>query len=124
MEQNGQRESHRHGGDKGLRADEKTPRVDDVQRALRPGGSEGTSAATWSTWTADTIMGSGFWLVISQLIDVSNIAMPTFDNELATRMTANATLPNRPQRESAPEAVTNLTPDSLDNRTPRKITNT
>ena len=46
-----------------------------------------------ATWTADTIIGSGLRLVISQLVDVSNIAMPTFDSALAIRKTVNARLP-------------------------------
>ena len=73
-----------------------------------------------ATWTAETIIGSGLRLVISQLIDISNIATPTFETELAIRITVNARLPNTPQRESAPAEGSNLTPDSLDKRTPRK----
>ena len=54
-----------------------------------------------ATWTAETISGSGLRLVISQLIAVSNIAMPMLEIELATRMTVKARLPNTPQREAA-----------------------
>ena len=54
-----------------------------------------------ATWTAETISGSGLRLVISQLMAVSNIAMPMLETELATRMTVKATLPNTPQREGA-----------------------
>jgi len=52
-----------------------------------------------ATWTADTISGFGLSLVISQLIDVSNIAIPTLESALAIRIAVNATLPNTPQRE-------------------------
>ena len=52
-----------------------------------------------ATWTADTISGSGLRLVISQLVAVSNIAIPTADRDVMIRMTVNATLPNTPQRE-------------------------
>ena len=51
-----------------------------------------------ATWTADTIIGSGLRLVISQFDEVSNIANPTFDAELAISMTVNAKLPKTPQR--------------------------
>ena len=40
-----------------------------------------------ATWTADTIIGSGLRLVISQFDEVSNIANPMFEAELAIRMT-------------------------------------
>src|SRR5271155_2639615 len=36
-----------------------------------------------ATWTAETIIGSGLRLVINQFVDMSNIANPTFDAELA-----------------------------------------
>ena len=52
-----------------------------------------------ATWTAETIIGLGLRFVISQLIDVSNIAMPTLDTELAIRMTVNARWPNTPHRD-------------------------
>ena len=71
-----------------------------------------------ATWTAETIIGSGLRLVINQLIDVSNIANPTFDAELAIRMTVNAKLPNTPQRQSGPAGASNLTLDSLDKKNP------
>ena len=51
-----------------------------------------------ATWTADTIIGSGLRLVMSQFDEVSNIANPTFDAELAISMTVNAKLPKTPQR--------------------------
>ena len=54
-----------------------------------------------ATWTADTISGFGLSLVISQLIEVSNIAIPTLETALAIRIAVNATLPNTPQREEA-----------------------
>ena len=50
-----------------------------------------------ATWTADTIIGSGLRLVMSQFDEVSNIANPTFDAELAISMTVNAKLPKTPQ---------------------------
>ena len=43
-----------------------------------------------ATWTAETIRGLGLRLVISQAEAVSNIANPTLESELATRMTAKA----------------------------------
>ena len=55
-----------------------------------------------ATWTAETIIGSGLRLVISQFVDVSNIANPTFDAEVAIRTTVNARLPKTPQRQSRP----------------------
>ena len=73
-----------------------------------------------ATWTAETIIGSGLRLVISQLIDVSNIANPTFDAELAIRMTVNAKLPNTPQRHSRPAGASDLTLNSLDKKRPRR----
>ncbi len=56
-----------------------------------------------ATWTADTISGFGLSLAISQLIEVSNIAIPTLDIALAIRIAANAGLPNTPQREAGAE---------------------
>ena len=53
-----------------------------------------------ATWTADTINGFGLRLVISQLVAVSNIAMPTLEIALAIRITVNAVLLNTPQREA------------------------
>ena len=40
-----------------------------------------------ATCTADTIIGSGLRLVMSQFDEVSNMANPTFDAELAISMT-------------------------------------
>lgn len=48
--------------------------------------------------------GSGLRLVISQLVAVSNMAMPTLEIALATRIAVKAALPNTPQRETE-EAV-------------------
>jgi hypothetical protein len=59
-------------------------------------------------------MGSGLRLVISQLVAVSNIAMPTFDSELATRTTVKARFPKTPQRDIALTDGSDLTMDSLD----------
>ena len=68
--------------------------------ASAPAGSVSRNiGSVVAIWTADTIIGSGLRLVISQLVDVSNIAMPTFDAELAIRMTVKARLPNTPQRD-------------------------
>ena len=53
-----------------------------------------------ATWTADTISGFGLRLVISQLVAVSNIAMPTLEIALEIRMTVKAGWPNTPQREA------------------------
>ena len=49
--------------------------------------------------TADTTIGSGLRLVISQADAVSNIATPILATALAATMTAKARLPNTPQRE-------------------------
>src|SRR5271169_5565601 len=76
-----------------------------------------------ATWTADTILGSGLRLVISQFVDVSNIANPTFDAELAIRTTVNARLPNTPRRQSRPAGASGLTLDSLDNKDPAESKN-
>ncbi len=67
-----------------------------------------------ATWTADTIIGSGSRLVISQLIDVSNMPMPMFEIELAIRMTVKATLLKTPHRDSPPDE-SDPTLDSVDN---------
>src|SRR5262249_4933986 len=67
-----------------------------------------------ATWTAETIIGSGLRLVINQLVDVSNMATPTFDIELAARMTMNARLANTPHRTSPPADPSNSALDSLD----------
>ena len=71
-----------------------------------------------ATWTADTIIGSGLRLVMSQFDEVSNIANPTFDAELAMSMTVNAKLPKTPQRQSRPAGASDLTLDSVDNKDP------
>jgi hypothetical protein len=71
-----------------------------------------------ATWTADTIIGSGLRLVMSQFDEVSNIANPTFDAELAISITVNATLPKTPQRQSPAEGASDLAVDSLDNKIP------
>ena len=55
---------------------------------------------------------------MSQFDDVSNIANPTFDAELAMSMTVNAKLPKTPQRQSWPAGASDLTLDSLDNKDP------
>ena len=71
-----------------------------------------------ATWTADTIIGSGLRLVMSQFDEVSNIAKPTFDAELAISMTVNARLPKTPQRQSPAAGASDLALDSLDNKIP------
>src|SRR6478609_4790427 len=69
-----------------------------------------------ATWTADTIMGSGLRLVMSQFDEVSNMAKPTFEAELAISMTVNAKLPKTPQARAA--GMSDLAVDSLDNTIP------
>src|SRR3984957_7074628 len=71
-----------------------------------------------ATWTADTIIGSGLRLVMSQFDEVSNIANPMFDAELAISIIVNAKLPKTPQRQSRPAGASDLTLDSLDNKDP------
>src|ERR1700733_6476261 len=71
-----------------------------------------------ATCTADTIIGSGLRLVMSQFDEVSNIANPTFDAELAISMTVNAKLPKTPQRQSPAVGASDLAVDSLDNKIP------
>jgi hypothetical protein len=73
-----------------------------------------------ATWTAETILGSGLRLVISQFVDISNIANPTFDAELAIRTTVNARLLKTPQRQSGPAGASGLTLDWLDKKDPSK----
>src|SRR5574337_638428 len=68
-----------------------------------------------ATCTADTIIGSGLRLVISQLDAVSNIAIATFDNELATRMTVNGRLAKTPQRDLLTAGGSGFTAESSDN---------
>src|SRR5271154_2956929 len=58
-----------------------------------------------TTWTAETSLGLGLRLVIIQAEPVSNIAKPTLESEVATRMTMKAELPSRPQRGSALDGV-------------------
>src|ERR1700722_2664706 len=58
-----------------------------------------------TTWTAETSLGLGLRLVISQAEPVSYIANPTLENEVAIRMTMNAGLPSRPERGSALDGV-------------------
>src|ERR1700727_2086826 len=71
-----------------------------------------------ATWTADTIIGSGLRLVMSQFDEVWNIANPMFDAELAISMTVNAKLPKTPQRQFRPAGASALTLDSVDNKDP------
>jgi hypothetical protein len=70
-----------------------------------------------ATWTAETIIGSGLRLVISQFDEVSNIANPTFDAELAIKMIVNAKLAKTPHRHSGLMGASELTLDSLDTKT-------
>jgi hypothetical protein len=53
---------------------------------------------------------------MSQFDEVSNIANPTFDAELAISMTVNAKLPKTPQSRTA--GASDLAVDSLDNKIP------
>jgi hypothetical protein len=55
---------------------------------------------------------------MSQFDEVSNIANPTFDAELAISMTVNAKLPKTPQRQSPAAGASDLALDSLDNKIP------
>jgi hypothetical protein len=55
---------------------------------------------------------------MSQFDEVSNIANPTFDAELAMSMTVNAKLPKTPQRQSPAADASDFALDSLDNKTP------
>ena len=68
-------------------------------------------------WTAETIIGSGLRLVISQFDDMSNIANPTFDAELATSITVNARLLKTPHGTSPRAGASELMLESLDKRT-------
>ena len=73
--------------------------------ASTPAGSVSRNIGSMvATCTADTIIGSGFRLVISQLIDVSNMAMPMFESELAIRMTENAACANTVGRDDGGSA--------------------
>jgi hypothetical protein len=53
---------------------------------------------------------------MSQFDEVSNIANPTFDAELAISIIVNAKLPKMPQSRAA--GVSDLAEDSLDNKIP------
>ena len=64
-------------------------------------------------WTAETILGLGLRLVISQPEPVSNIANPMLEREAAARMTTKEEWPNTPQRDSALNGVSGLTLSSL-----------
>lgn len=55
---------------------------------------------------------------MSQLIDASNMPMPTFDRELAIKMTVNARFAKTPQRDGAPADASDLTLELLDKRDP------
>jgi hypothetical protein len=55
---------------------------------------------------------------MSQFDEVSNMANPTFDAELAISMTVNAKLPKTPQRQSPAAGASDLAVDSLDNKIP------
>jgi hypothetical protein len=55
---------------------------------------------------------------MSQFDEVSNIANPMFDAELAISIIVNAKLPKTPQRQSRPAGAFDLTLDSLDNKDP------
>ena len=69
-------------------------------------------------WTAETIIGSGLRLVISQFDEVSNNANPMFEAEFAIRMTVNARLPKTPHRQAVPVGASGLT---LETRWTRKL---
>ena len=71
-----------------------------------------------ATWTAETISGSGVRLVISQLVAVSNMAMPTLEIALAIRIAVKAALPNTPQREGADAAFEDGVDGLLTGRNP------
>lgn len=55
---------------------------------------------------------------MSQFDEVSNIANPTLDAELAMSMTVNAKLPKTPQRHSPAAGAPDFALDSLDNKIP------
>ncbi len=61
-----------------------------------------------ATCTPETSRGLGLRLVIIQAEAVSNIANPTLESAVATRMTTKAELPNTPQRDSALTGVSGL----------------
>ena len=58
-----------------------------------------------ATWTAETSLGLGLRLVIIQAEPVSNIAKPTLDSEVATKMTIKAGLLRRPEGRSGFDGV-------------------
>jgi hypothetical protein len=88
-----------------------------IMSVIAPAGSvKRNIGSVVATWTADTIIGSGLRLVMSQFDEVSNIANPTFDAELAMSMTVNAKLPKTPQSRAA--GASDLAVDSLDNKIP------
>ena len=92
----------RHGdrADRDLRAKQQAACVEVNGSARAPAGKVSRNIGNEvAIWTADTIIGLGLRLVINQLVEVSNMAMPTFDAELAIRMTVKAGLLNTPQRE-------------------------
>ena len=55
---------------------------------------------------------------MSQFDEVSNMAKPTFEAELAISMTVNAKLPKTPHRQSPATRASDLAVDSLDNNIP------
>jgi len=57
---------------------------------------------------------------MSQFDEVSNIANPTFDAELAMSMTVNDKLPKTPQRQSPAAGASDFALDSLDNKHPHE----
>src|ERR1700692_2434972 len=88
-----------------------------MMSVIAPAGSVSRNiGSVVATGTADTIIGSGLRLVMSQFDEVSNIAKPTFDAELAISMTVNAKLPKTPQSRAA--GASDLAVDSLDKNIP------
>ena len=55
---------------------------------------------------------------MSQFDEVSNMANPTFDAELAISMIVNAKLPKTPQRQTLAAGASDWAVDSLDNKIP------
>ena len=68
-----------------------------------------------ATWTADTISGFGLRRVMSQLIDVSNMAMPMLEIEVAIRITVNARWANTLGREGEGAESLGVLPEVLVN---------
>src|SRR6202034_597852 len=88
-----------------------------MMSVIAPAGSvKRNIGSVVATCTADTIIGSGLRLVMRQFDEVSNIAKPTFDAELAISMTVNAKLPKTPQSRTA--GASDLAVDSLDKNIP------